>query len=199
MKPKNALKKIEALLLATNFTTKEAKECGVSTETLAYYAKAGEIERLGRGLYRGIHAPTMQSFQWEDLVTAVRSIENGVICLTSALALYELTDEIPRQHWIAINHGTTSHHASPMVKIIRMRNHTLGKTVINIDSAVVAIFDKERTILDAFRYLSKETALKALKTGLEQPRGKKIDINKLRLYAKKMKVNINPYLLALTI
>ncbi len=198
MKPKNALEKIETLLSAVNFTTKEAKQCGVTVETLAYYVKAGEIERLGRGLYRGIHAPSMQSFQWEDLVTAVRSVENGVICLTSALALYELTDEIPRQHWIAISHGT-SHHARPMVKIIRMRNHSLGKTTIDIDSTVVSIFDRERTILDAFRYLSKETALKALKTGLEQPREKRIDVNKLRSYAKKMKVIIDPYLLALTI
>ena len=198
MKLKNALEKIENLLSAANFTSKEAKQCGVSTETLAYYVKAGELERLGRGLYRGIHAPTLQSFQWEDLITAVRGVENGVICLTSALALYELTDEIPRQHWIAISHGT-SHHASPMVKIIRMRNHSLGKTTIDIDSTVVSIFDRERTILDAFRYLSKETALKALKTGLEQPREKRIDVNKLRSYAKKMKVIIDPYLLALTV
>lgn len=198
MKPKNALEKIEILLSAVNFTTKEAKQCGVTAETLAYYVKAGEIERLGRGLYRGINAPTMLSFQWEDLVTAVRSVENGTICLTSALALYELTEEIPRQHWVAISHGT-SHHASPMVKIIRMRNHSLGKTTIDIDGAIVAIFDKERTILDSFRYLSKETALKALKMGLEQPREKRIDINKLRSYAKKMKINIDPYLLALTV
>ncbi len=86
-----------------------------------------------------------------------------------------------------------------MVKVIRMRNHTLGKTVIDIDGVVVPIFDRERTILDAFRYLSKETALKALKAGLEQPLEKRIDINKLRMYAKKMKINIDPYLLALTV
>lgn len=198
MKPKSALEKIETLLSAANFTSKEAKQCGVSTETLAYYVKAGELERLGRGLYRGIHAPTLQSFQWEDLVTAVRGIENGVICLISALALYELTDEIPRQHWIAISHST-SHQADSMVKVIRMRNHTLGQATIDIDGTIVPIFDRERTILDAFRYLSKETALKALKTGLRQPREKRVDINKLRTYAKKMKINIDSYLLALTL
>ena len=198
MKLKNALEKIENLLSAANFTSKEAKQCGVSTETLAYYVKAGELERLGRGLYRGIHAPTLQSFQWEDLVTAVRSIENGVICLTSALALYELTDEIPRQHWIAISHST-SLQADSLVKVIRMRNNTLGQATIDIGGTIVPIFDKERTILDAFRYLGKETALKALKAGLDQPRAKKLDINKLRSYAKKMKINIDPYLLALTI
>lgn len=198
MKPKHALEKIETLLLAINFTTKEAKQYGVSAETLAYYAKTGEIERLGRGLYRSTHAPSIQSFQWDDLITAVRNVENGVICLISALALYDLTEEIPRQHWIAISHGT-SHHADPIVKVIRMRNLTLGKTTIDIDDITVPIFDRERTILDAFRYLSKETALKALKAGLAQQREKKIDINKLRAYAKKMKINIDPYLLALTI
>lgn len=198
MKEKNALKKLEQLLTAPNFTSEEARNCGVSSATLAYYARIGEIERISRGLYRGAKVPEMISFQWEDLVTIIRSTQDGVICLVSALALYELTEEIPRQHWIAIK-NTTSRHSDPMVKVIRMRNHTLGKTVMDIDGIPVPIFDKERTILDAFRYLSKETALKALKMGLQEPIGKRIDINKLRAYAKKLKVNIDPYLLALTV
>lgn len=198
MKDKIVLKKLGQLLIAPNFTSKEARNCGVSPATVAYYIHIGEIERISRGLYRGVKAPEMLNFQWEDLVTIVRGTQDGVICLISALALYELTEEIPRQHWIAIK-NTTSRHFDPMVKVVRMRNHTLGKTVIDMDGTVAPIFDQERTILDAFRYLSKETALKALKMGLQQPRGKKIDINKLRLYAKKMKVNIDPYLLALTV
>ena len=198
MKDRTALKKLEQLLAAPNFTSEEARDCGVSSATLGYYIRMGEIERISRGLYRGAKAPEMLNFQWEDLISIVRSTQDGVICLISALALYELTEEIPRQHWIAIK-NTTSRHFDPMVKVVRMRNHTLGKTVIDIDGAVVAIFDKERTILDAFRYLSRETALKALKMGLQQPIEKRIDINKLRSYAKKMKINIDPYLLALTI
>lgn len=198
MKPKIALEKLKKLLSAMSFTSKEAKACGVSSEQLAYYVHTGDVERLGRGLYRGIMAPTMISFQWEDLVVAVRNTEDGVICLTSALALYELTDEIPRQHWIAIRHGTR-HQANVSVKVVRMRNYTLGKTSIDIEGTAVPIFDKERTILDAFRYLSKETALKALRTSLQQPLAKRIDIEKLRTYAKKMRVNIESYLLAMTL
>lgn len=198
MKDTIALKKLEQLLAAPNFTSKEARDSGVSPANLAYYIRGGEIERISRGLYRGAKAPEMLNFQWEDLVSIVRSAHDGVVCLISALALYELTEEIPRQHWIAIK-NTTSRHFNPMVKVIRMRNHVLGKTVINIDGVAVPIFDRERTILDAFRYLSKETALKALKAGLEQSREKRIDINKLRMYAKKMKINIDPYLLALTL
>jgi predicted transcriptional regulator of viral defense system len=198
MKDTIALKKLEQLLAAPNFTSKEARDCGVSPANLAYYIRGGEIERISRGLYRGAKAPEMLNFQWEDLVSIVRSAHDGVVCLISALALYELAEEIPRQHWIAIK-NTTSRHFNPMVKVIRMRNHTLGKTVINIDGVAVPIFDRERTILDAFRYLSKETALKALKAGLEQPLEKRINIIKLRTYARKMKINIDPYLLALTV
>jgi len=198
MKDKIALKKLEQLLAAPNFTSKEARDCGVSSANLNYYIRMGEIERISRGLYRGAKAPEMLNFQWEDLVSIVRGTQDGVVCLISALVLYELTEEIPRQHWIAIK-NTTSRHFNPMVKVIRMRNHALGKTVIDIDGVVIPIFDRERTILDAFRYLSKETALKALKAGLAQQREKKIDIKKLRAYAKKMKINIDPYLLALTI
>lgn len=198
MKDRTALKKLKQLLTLPNFTSEEARNCGVSSATLGYYVRMGEIERISRGLYRSVNAPEILNFQWEDLVSIVRGTQDGVICLISALALHELTEEIPRQHWIAIK-NTTSRHSDPMVKVVRMRNHTLGKTVMDIDGAIVAIFDKERTILDAFRYLSKETALKALKMGLEQPHERRIDINKLRSYAKKMKINIDPYLLALSV
>lgn len=198
MKSKIALKKLEQLLAAPNFTSKEARDCGVSSANLNYYIQTGEIERISRGLYRGAKALEMLNFQWEDLVSVVRGTKDGIICLISALALYQLTEEIPRQHWIAIK-NTTSRYCNPMIKVVRMRNHNLGKTMINIDGLSVPIFDKERTILDAFRYLSKETALKALKVGLDQPREKRIDIKKLRAYGKKMKINIDSYLLALTI
>jgi predicted transcriptional regulator of viral defense system len=198
MKRKIALQKLDQLLAAPNFTSKEARDCGVSPANLDYYIRNGEIERISRGLYRGSKAPEILSFQWEDLVSIIRGTQDGVICLISALALYELTEEVPRQHWIAIK-NTTSRQFNPMVKVIRVRNHTLGKTMIDIDGVAVPIFDRERTILDAFRYLSKETALKALKTGLELPHTKRIDINKLRAYARKMKINIDPYLLALTV
>lgn len=198
MKPKIALEKLKNLLSAPNFTSKEAKLCGISPATLAYYVNAGDIERLGRGIYRGSKAHSIINFQWEDLIILIRSIEDGVICLTTALALYHLTDEIPRQHWIAIK-NTTRYQADASVKVVRMRNLMLGRTVIDIDGTTVPIFDRERTILDSFRYLSKETALKALRFGLQSGHRKKIDIEKLRSYAKKMRINIDPYLLAMTL
>jgi hypothetical protein len=55
MKPKMALERLKNLLSTMSFTSKEAKAYGVSSEILAYYVHTGDIERLGRGLYRAAH------------------------------------------------------------------------------------------------------------------------------------------------
>jgi predicted transcriptional regulator of viral defense system len=96
--------------------------------------------------------------------------------LISALALYDLTDEIPRKHWIAIAHGT-SVKRNKTIKILRLRNLSLGKTQFNLNGVKIPVFDRERTIIDAFRILGLEIDIKALKAALSQPPSKKIDLN----------------------
>lgn len=179
-----------------SFTSTEVKNLGVSSASLAYYVKIGILERIARGIYKSTRAPSIDSFQWEDLITAVQQTKNGIVCLISALALYDLTDEIPRQHWIAIP-NSTRHRAPKIVKVVRMRNTTLGKTTIKIDNITIPIFDRERTIVDAFRYLSKETAIKALRQALENKK-ETINIQKILTYSKKLRVNIYTYLMTLT-
>lgn len=198
MKPKNALNKLNQLLHAPSFTSKEARLRGVSASTLAYYVKQNELTRIGHGIYRGTNATTADDFRWEDLIEAMQRAKKGVICLTSALSLYHLTEEMPSQHWIAIRNNTV-HRALPNTKIVRMRNLTLGKTTIKIGSIALPIFDRERTIVDAFRYLGREAALKTLKIALTKKRGEKINIEKIRQYAKKLRIKIEPFLIAMTL
>lgn len=194
MKPKTALTKLKPLLKAAYFSSADARKLGVSAATLSYYAKRGDLERLGHGVYRGIESPTMSDFRWGDLANTLSKISNGVICLTTALALYELTDEIPKQHWIAISNDT-SHTAAPLTKIVRLRNMELGISTIKIDSFKLPIFDRERTIVDAFRLLSLETAIKALRNGLKSQNSDRISVTKIRQYANILRVKIEPYLL----
>ncbi len=136
-------------------------------------------------------------FQWEDLVVTAKSVPNGVVCLLSALAFYELTDEIPRQHWIAVPHGTTAPKRLH-TKFIRFRDMQLGKTKLKIGKEEIQIFNRERTIVDSFRLLSAEVSIKALKEGLKGSGSNKISIKKLQQYAKKQHVNITSYILAVT-
>lgn len=198
MRPKNALNKLNPLLLAASFTSKDARLCGVSSSTLAYYVKKNELKRIGHGVYRSQNAPGVDDFRWEDLAEAMQKVKAGVICLTSALALYNLTEEMPSQHWIAIRNETL-HRATSSTRVVRMRNLTLGKTTIRLGNVTLAIFDRERTIIDAFRYLGHETALKALKIALSKKKRERINIEKIRQYAKILRVKIEPFLIAMTL
>ncbi len=197
MKSKFALTKLGFLLEKPSFTSQEAKASGVTSSTLAHYVKVGDLIRISRGTYRGKNAPSMEDFRWEDLTLTMGKIKNGVICLTTALAIYDLTEEIPRKHWIAI-HNETRHRADSSTKIVRMRNIELGRTTIKINNTPLAIFDRERTIIDAFRFLSIETAIKALRKGLTLTGKEKIRMEKLHEYAKILRIKIDPYLLGAT-
>ncbi len=198
MKPKNALAKLKPLLNAPSFTSEEARFYGVSSSTLAYYVTQNELTRIGHGIYRGANAPVVDDFRWEDLIEAMQRAKEGVICLTSALSLYQLTEEMPSQHWIAIRNETV-HRAMPGTKVVRMRNLTLGRTTIKIGNVTLSIFDRERTIADTFRYLGRETALKALKIALTKKGCEKINVEKIRQYAKKLRIKIEPFLIAMTL
>jgi hypothetical protein len=78
-----------------------------------------------------------------------------------------------------------------------MRNISLGQTMIKIGNQNLKIFDRERTIIDSFRYLDEEIALKALQSYLKSNKDTKPDIDKLLKYAKKLRVNLTPYISAL--
>lgn len=190
----NQLKKLLAKPL---FRASEARELGIHPSRLSYYVKINLIERIGRGVYRGIRSEVDADFQWEDLILVSKSIPNGIVCLTSALAVYGLTEEIPRQHWIAIPHATTAPKRKK-TRFIRMRDIDTGKAHYQLGNETIAIFDQERTVVDAFRYLSKEVAIKALK---EAARGKgkdKFDFKKFQKYAKKFRMDLTPYILMVT-
>ena len=175
----------------------DARAAGIHPAMLSYYEKKGVLERIGRGLYRNKQVEFDVTFEWEELVNNVLSIPHGVVTGISALALYDLTEEIARQHWIAVPNDT-SIGKRPNVKIVRLRNHELGISKIKIGDAEVPIYNLERTLIDAFRLLSVEAAIKALREAFKPARKQKPDLKKLADYAKQLRVKIDPYLLMVT-
>ena len=193
-KYKNAL---EALSKHAVFSSVGGKRAGIPSRMLAYFCSKGQIERIDRGIYKIKHIDFHHDFEWEDLAITALSITNGAICLISALCYYGLTDEIMREFWIAVPHSTTSP-SRDNTHIVRMRNISLGQTTVKIGNEQVRIFDRERTIVDAFRYLDQETALKALQAYLKE-KTVKPNIDKLLKYAKKLRVKLIPYISAFTL
>ncbi len=191
-------KKLKQILLKkVLFSAKDARKAGIYPSLINYYVKKGYIARMGRGMYKSSFSELDVDFQWEDLVTTAKSVPNGVVCLLSALALYKLTDEIPRRHWIAVPHATTIPKRLH-TKFIRFRDMKMGKTKLKIGKEEIQIFNRERTIIDSFRLLSAEVSIKALKEGLKESGSNKISIKRLQQYAKKQHINITSYILAVT-
>jgi predicted transcriptional regulator of viral defense system len=188
---------LSELLKKPLITAKEAALAGLSRRMLAYYCSRGIFQRVGRGVYRGSNFDSKAPADLESLALTAASIPYGVICLISALYYYGLTDQIMREYWIAIPNKYKVLKRSN-VRIIRMRNISLGQTEVKIGEYKVRIFDRERTIIDAFRYLSIEIAIKALKAYFSHARLYKPDLRKLERYAREFKIDISPYILSFT-
>lgn len=179
------------------FTSKEARKRGIHPSILAYYIKQGTLERVSRGLYRNPNHESNIPTPWEDLVITANSIPEGVVCLISALNLYEMTDEFNRENWIAVPKSSWPKRRRH-TRIVRLSNMTLGKVKMKMGSETIWIFDKERTVIDSFRYLSIEIAIKALKAYLQSTKDHQPDFNKLSKYGRILRKDITPYILALT-
>ena len=188
---------VEKLLQQPLIRIQDFRDNGHHPSLLSYYANKGLLERVGRGLYRNTKYPLdNMNVQWEGLAYTVLSIPRGVVTGISALDIYGITEEIPRQYWIAVPHNT-SIGTRANTKIIKHRNHRLGISKISIGDIEIPIYDLERTLIDAFKHLSIETAIKALRFAFHHEKHKP-NINKIQEYSKKLRVSIYEYLLTVT-
>ncbi len=196
MRTSKFLPQLKRLFAKPVFTAEEARAQAIPARMLSHFCHQGMIERMGRGVYRTVSAETNLDFSIEDFVLTALTIPKGVVCLISALCLYELTDQLMREYWIAIPNQQKKPIRN-LVRIVRMRNISLGQTKMKIGEFEISVFDRERTVVDAFRFLSDEIAIKALQAYIRSPT-QKADLVKLSQYAKQLRVNITPYMMALT-
>lgn len=164
-------------------------KAGFHADSLASLEKEGKVEKIGRGLYRLIdHSIEDQP----DLVMATLQAPRGVICLITALAFHEATDEIPRQIDIAIPRLTHANKIKyPPVKFYRFSKPSweAGIEEHMVDGHKIRIYSLAKTIADCFKFRSKvgiDVARAALKTALDE---RKVKINDVMGFAKICRVD----------
>ncbi|MGP1683074.1 MAG: type IV toxin-antitoxin system AbiEi family antitoxin domain-containing protein, partial [Giesbergeria sp.] len=79
------------------------QELGIARVVLSRLTASGQLERVGRGVYR---LPERQGAEHESLATIAVKVPQAVFCLLTALQIHELTTQLPRQVWIAMPQGS---------------------------------------------------------------------------------------------
>ncbi len=176
--------------------SKEIQGLSMSRSHLWNLAKAGKIERVGRGLYRSKEAPISAN---ETLLEIAKRVPLGVLCLSSALRYHELTTENPFEVWLAIERGTWSPKLDyPPARVVHFSEAAFkfGIETHLVDGAQLRVYSPAKTVADCFKFRSKvgtETAIQALRSSYRE---KKATMDQLWSAAKVCRVvNImRPYM-----
>lgn len=179
----------------------ELRDAGVTAATVSRMEKAGEVIRLARGLYQ---LPDAELDANHSLAEAAKRFPKGVICLVSALAFNGITDQLPKNVWMAIgrNHWTPRPSDMP-IRVLRFSDELLFENVEMhvIEGVSVKVFSVAKTVADCFRHRGKiglPVALEGLQEALRRRKAMPAEIARA---ADKGGVGtvIRPYLEALTV
>lgn len=178
----------------------ELRDAGVTAATMSRMERDGEVLRLSRGLYQLSDAPLDAN---HSLAEAAKRVPKGIVCLVSALAFHGLTDQLPRQVWLAI--GQKDWPPKPdgiPLRIVRFTESLLNESVEThvIEGVPVKVFGIVKTVADCFRYRNKiglSVAIEGLQEALRQRKATPGEIARQAEHGGVTTV-IRPYLEALT-
>ena len=157
--------------LGAFFRPSQLGELGLNYDQLSRLVKAGEIERVQRGLYRLTSAePTEHA----SVAAVCARVPNAVVCLLTALNIYEIGAQLPHQVWIAIHHKARPPKLPQLrTRLVRFSGAawTYGVRETVFEGVPAHITSPARTVVDCFRYehlIGRETALEALRDALRE-------------------------------
>lgn len=150
---------------------------GIDHHALARLTDRGLLERVRRGLYRRADMVSAEV----GVADVAAAAPDGVVCLLSALAHYELTTTTPWEVYLAIPRKAWPPKIEyPPVRVIfyndRMFEYGVQQESLSNDGAV-RMYGPEKSIADAFHfeeYVGRDIALEALKTYMARRRGRNI-------------------------
>lgn len=131
----------------------------------------GQLEKVGRGLYR---IPGSIGSEAESLTIVANKVPNAVFCLLTALQLHGLTMQLPRQVWIAMPRGSHAPQiAYPPLTMVQIGPHAFSAGIqIHVrDQAQLRVYSVARTLVDCpkFRHATGiDVAVEALREAQAQ-------------------------------
>jgi predicted transcriptional regulator of viral defense system len=155
------------------FRVAEAERARVPRYELYRLRNRGELVSVSRGVFRRTGGSVSSS---TDLATVCARVPHGVICMNSALAYWDLTDELPAVVHVAIARGTHR----PQIDFPATEVHVFAAATFGLgrrDETTeigerLSIYSPERAVVDAMRLahlLGRDTALHALNRYLRRP------------------------------
>lgn len=153
------------------FQSKDAVAAGVSWRDLYALRDRGDILELSRGLYQLADAAGISNV---DFVAVCGRAPGGMICLNSALAYWDLSDEIPDQVHLAVpsgSHRPVIDYPPTQVHVFHAGTFGIGRLEVTAETGErFWVSDRERTVADAFRLrhlIGEDLAFAALRRYLQ--------------------------------
>jgi predicted transcriptional regulator of viral defense system len=179
---------------------RDFKAAGIPLVYLKRLTNAGDLVRLGRGLYQ--EPERVGEDVSHDLAEAARLVPSGVISLLSALRHHELTTQLPHAVWITIPHKARTPNVRHLrLEIVRATGDVLtaGVEHAQVEGVEVPIYGVAKTVADCFkhrRHVGEDVAIEALRDALRQ---RKTTPSELMKYAAIDRVveRIGPYIKAM--
>ena len=161
------------------------QDSGFHNIYLSELVEEGYLVRIKAGLYLMSEKQSVAGFFETQL-----ALPSSVICLASALLVYELTSYEPPAVQVAIPRDDKT--ASPEYPPVRKFSfgsirYNLGITRIEVEGRGVAVYDLEKTICDCIRYrriLGQDIVNEAVRNYMDSHR---TDIDRLIRYSRILK------------
>ena len=158
---------------ARPFRVSEAVDAGVSRTTLHRLRERGELAAAGRGV---LQLPDAGMGMLSSLAVVSARVPGGTICLNSALAYWDLTDEIPAQVHVAVPRGwhrPVIDEPAAVVHVFDAGTFELERQQARTDAnEPFWIYTAERSVIDAMRmsrWVGRDVALHALRRYMSRP------------------------------
>lgn len=155
------------------FRVSEAALAGVPRYELYRLRAHGELVSVSRGVFHRAGGAISSS---TDLATVCARVPQGIICTSSALAYWDLTDELPAVVHVAVARGAHR----PHIEVPATEVHVFAAATFSLErrdetsetGERLSIYSPERAVVNAVRLahrVGSDTALHALNRYVRRP------------------------------